>query len=63
MRKSKEEKALDAKLDEAFKVACDRVQISIFDIATVMNAGKRAHASGNDILSAMKETIEQVRKN
>lgn len=63
MRKSKSEKETDKKVETAYKLHGQNVQIDIFDISNIYKAGHTAAASGQDVGAAVKEAIAKYRKN
>lgn len=62
-RKTKAEKAIENAVDAAYKKHGNGVQVNIYDIGKILDAGRDAGAAGNDIDEAVKNAIAQYRQN
>lgn len=62
-KKNAAEKALDSEIEKIFRQNCEGVQISVFDIAKVFEAGRKAKAEGRDMKEAIIACVESIRKN
>ena len=54
---------IDAKVEQAFRKNCSGVQISIWDMGKVIDAGRKAIAEGKDLDSAIVEFVNTIRFN
>jgi len=61
-RKTKEEKALEARIDAAFKRHGSGHQFDIFDLGKVMDDAKAAVKAGKDLDAAMVDAIAKYEK-
>lgn len=59
MSRSKADKAIDALVEAAYGRHGNGVQINIMDLGNIMDAGREAARSGQDIDEAVKAAIEQ----
>ena len=62
-RKTKAEKAIEKAVDDAYKKHGSGVQVDMFDIGKILDAGYAAGAAGNNIEEAVKEALAKYRKN
>jgi hypothetical protein len=63
MKKSKAEKVLDKEIERLYYENCSGVQINIFDISKVFEAGRKAYAEGKDMKDAIISCVQAIRKN
>lgn len=62
-RQSKEEKRVDKLIEQTYYKYGSGVQINVFDIGKVFEAGRSALAAGTDLDEAIKASIAQLRQN
>ena len=62
-RKTKQEKDRDKLISDSFRIFGNRVQINIFDIPRIFQAGRFALENGQDLDAAMVKIIAELRKN
>jgi hypothetical protein len=66
-RKEKaEKKAIEQRIDLAYRRSCDRIQISVLDIGKVFEVGRKAIAEGVDdaeLEKRIRAFVETIRKN
>ena len=63
MRKSKQNKLIEQDVNRAFNKYATGVQIDIFNIGPILEAGRLAGKSGHDIDEAVKNAVELYKKN
>jgi hypothetical protein len=62
-RQTKAEKALDAEIDQLYRVNCSGVQIPMLDIPKVFAVAKQARAEGKDMKEAILAFVATIRRN
>ncbi len=62
-KKSKEEKALEKKVDHIVGHMLQGVQVDMMDLGKISDEGMRAAKEGKDIVAAVSDIIAKVRKN
>lgn len=63
MKRSKADKTLDKEIERLYREHCNGIQIDIWDIAKVFEAGRKAYAEGTDMKDAIIKCVEAIRKN
>lgn len=62
-RMTKEDKLIEAECNRCYKVHGNCVQIPIFDLSKIFDAGRAAGKAGQSIEEAIKTAIAKYRKN
>ena len=62
-RETKESKRIDAAVDAAYYRNGNGIQVNIFDLSKIMNAGRAAIISGGDVDAAIIAALKIYRKN
>jgi hypothetical protein len=62
-RKTKAEKALEARVNAAFKLHSSGIQVNIMDLGKILDAGRLAGREGGDVEGAIQEALQKYRKN
>jgi hypothetical protein len=56
-------KKLDTQIEAIYRQHCCNIQIGVFDIAKVFEAGRKAHAANLDMVKAIVDCVESIRQN
>ena len=62
-RMTKAQKAIENAVDAAYRKLGTGIQVDVFDIGKILDAGRKAGEAGQDIEAAVKAALEQYRKN
>jgi len=57
----REQKRIDALIDNAYTETCAGIQIDIMDICKVFAEGRKALAEGRDLKTAIRAFVETIR--
>lgn len=62
-RKTKQERDRDKLISDSFRIFGNRVEINIFDIPRIFQAGRHALENGLDLDAAIKSAVTKYRQN
>lgn len=67
LKQTKTDKAIDARIDRAYRTTCAGVQINIMDISKVFQHGRRLivmdHVDDAQLAAGVREYVETIRQN